>query len=376
VPSTEAERGPPREAPLEGTFKGLVYVAAVESRDEMLLQNTRRAVITGGLGFLGSAFIRRMIGYDVELLNVDANTYAGDPERLSNVSEQRLHTELLDVAEKSCVNVFTKFKPEIVVHFAAESHVTRSEQQVSKFHRSNVEGTRNVLEAAVGAGASLFVHISTDEVYGPCPAAPFTEDQKAPGIGRATSAYARSKAIADDVARSFVHRIPVIIIRPTNCFGPWQHPEKAIPRWIIKALTRRRIPVWGDGRQVRDWMFVEDCCSGIELAIERGQPGEAYNLAPQAEQHTNLEIASLIAQMTNGHAGDVYLTDYDRPDHDRRYAIDASKMHRLGWHPSTSLDDGLKTTVNWYREHSDWWTSLVRQAEMLYDDATERAAGK
>ncbi|MCA1706727.1 MAG: NAD-dependent epimerase/dehydratase family protein, partial [Actinobacteria bacterium] len=237
-------------------------------------------LVTGGLGFIGAAFIRRCVGGGTKVMNVDLDTYAGDERRLRSVADS-VRTVRVDVAGGGVNEVIERTRPRVIVHFAAETHVTRSESDPERFWRTNVEGTRAVLDAGARVGADLILHISTDEVYGPCYGEPYLEDQKLPGEGRATSPYARSKALADDLARAHASTAPVIVARPTNCFGPWQHPEKAIPRWITKALDGHRLPVWGDGRQVRDWMFVEDACLAIELLIQRGESGEVYNIGPQ-----------------------------------------------------------------------------------------------
>ena len=200
------------------------------------------------------------------------------------------------------------------------------------------------------------------------------EEDKAPGEGRATSAYARSKALADDLARSFAARVPVIVVRPTNCFGPWQHPEKAVPRWVVRALLGEPLPVWGNGLHVRDWMFVDDAIAGIDILIQRGEAGEVYNLAPEGKQRPNMEIARMIARAAGRDETGVYATEYDRPSHDQRYAIDASKIRALGWRPASGLEERLAQTVVWYREHRDWWAPLVPEAERLYADSAERRA--
>jgi dTDP-glucose 4,6-dehydratase len=335
---------------------------------------TDRIAVTGGLGFIGSAFVRRLAATGVELLNIDSHTYAADPRRLDSTATGRVTTTAMDVCDPELHSALESFRPGLVVHFAAETHVTRSESNSDLFFRTNVEGTKNVMEAAASSGAARVVHVSTDEVYGSCAGDPFTEDDKLPGEGAATSAYARSKAVADDVALTYADRIPVIVARPTNCFGPWQNPEKAIPRWTTRALRGERIPVWGDGRQVRDWMFVDDACAAIQLVAEKGIPGEAYNIGPQGRQRTNVEIARMIARAAAGDEDIVYLTDYDRPNHDRRYAIDASKLRHLGWTAATELEALVAETVEWYRAHEDWWRPLLDEAENLYSDAAARVA--
>jgi dTDP-glucose 4,6-dehydratase len=212
------------------------------------------------------------------------------------------------------------------------------------------------------------VHISTDEVYGPCPGEPFREAQKLPGEGLATSPYARSKALADDLAHSYADRLDVVVARPTNCIGPWQHPEKAVPRWATRALRGERLPVWGDGMQVRDWMYVADAVSGLRVLAERGERGTAYNLGPAAEGVPNVEIARMVARAAGGDAGAVYLSEYDRPQHDRRYAVSVARIGALGWRAEHTLDRAVAETVAWYRDHADWWSTLVPDAERLYAD--------
>lgn len=334
---------------------------------------SERMLVTGGLGFIGSEFVRRAVARGATVANLDLDTYAGDRRRLATV-EGAVRTISADIAEPAVTELVRAERPDVVVHFAAETHVTRSETDADAFYRSNVEGTRLVLDAAVAAGARSIVHVSTDEVYGPCPGDPFKEEDKGTGEGDATSAYARSKALADDLARSYFGGAPVAVVRPTNCFGPWQHPEKAIPRWVIRALTGERLPVWGDGGQVRDWMAVEDACAAIELIISSGATGEVFNVGPEGSQRSNLEIARAVARAAGRGESAVYLTAYDRPQHDRRYAIDASKLRRLGWSPRASFEEKLAETVDWYRTNESWWRPMVTEAEALYQDAGERGA--
>ena len=332
-----------------------------------------RIMVTGGLGFIGSEFVRRAAARGATIVNLDLDTYAGDARRLDPAGAA-VTTIKIDVADPDVAARIESASPDVVVHFAAETHVTRSESDADVFYRSNVEGTRVLLEAAARARPRMIVHISTDEVYGPCPGDAFKEDAKLPGEGAATSAYARSKALADDIARSFFERAPLAVVRPTNCFGPWQHPEKAIPRWVIRALRGERLPVWGDGAQVRDWMAVEDVCSAIELIIAERASGEVFNVGPQGDQRTNLEIARTVASSAGRGDDAVYLTAYDRPDHDRRYAIDASKIRSLGWSPAGGLEDRLAETVEWYRANEAWWRELLGDAESIYQDAAERTS--
>jgi dTDP-glucose 4,6-dehydratase len=327
-----------------------------------------RLLVTGGMGFIGSAFVRALAADGVAVLNVDADTYAGDERRLAGTDPRLVETVRVDVAAPELAEVVAAERPAQIVHFAAETHVTRSEGADAAFFRTNVDGTRNLLEAAVAAGVGRVIHISTDEVYGPCPGDPYREDQKLPGEGRATSAYARSKAVADDLARSYADRLDVVVVRPTNCIGPWQHPEKAVPRWATRALRGERLPVWGDGMQVRDWMFVQDAVAGLRVLLERGERGAVYNLGPAAEAVPNVEIARMVAAAAGAGADAVYLSAYDRPQHDRRYAVSVERIGTLGWRAAHGLEDAVGETVAWYRDHPGWWQTLVADAERLYAD--------
>lgn len=331
-----------------------------------------RLIVTGGLGFIGSAFIRRCLRAGRTVINVDSLTYAADRRRVPS-GHGGFETHAIDVRDKQLRSIVDRAGAPVLVHFAAETHVTRSEVDQQRFFATNVDGTRNVLETAAATGIDLVIHVSTDEVYGPAVDHPFTEDEKEPGEGRATSAYARSKALADDLAQSFGTSMDVIVVRPTNCYGPWQHPEKAIPRWTTRALSGHRLPVWGDGGYVRDWMHVDDACAAIDVLIEHAPGGGVYNIGPGGEAVSNLAIAQLIARAAGAGPDAVYLTEYDRPDHDRRYAVDSSKLRALGWEPRVDMETGLRETVAWYSDHRSWWQPAAAAAEELYDDATERA---
>jgi dTDP-glucose 4,6-dehydratase len=326
-----------------------------------------RVLVTGGLGFIGSAFVRALAADGEAVLNADLDTYAGDERRIAGAGDL-VETVCLDVASPELGDLVQAERPSLVVHFAAESHVTRSEDAPEVFFQANVAGTRAVLDAAAALGSCRVVHMSTDEVYGPCHAEPFREEEKLPGEGLATSAYARSKALADDLARSYADRVDVVVARPTNCIGPWQHPEKAVPRWATRALRGERLPVWGDGAQVRDWMFVDDAVSALRLLAERGERGEVYNVGPQAEGVPNIEIARAVARAAGQDEGCVYLSHYDRPQHDRRYAVATDRIAGLGWRSSRSLEAAIAETVEWYRENEAWWSTLVPDAENLYAD--------
>ena len=327
-----------------------------------------RLLVTGGCGFIGANFIRRWSGGHV--VNLDALTYAGDARRLAGAD---CRSVTADVADAEAVRaLIAEVRPDAVIHFAAETHVTRSEDAAETFYRTNVEGTRALLDALLDEPPDVVVHVSTDEVYGPALGGPFRADQKEPGEGLATSPYARSKALADDLARGYADRLPLIVARPTNCFGPWQHPEKAFPRWAIRALRGEQLPVWGDGGYIRDWLPVEDACAALTLLVERGEPGVTYNIGPKREPEiTNLELARWIVRAPNQPEDRIVLTSYDRPDHDRRYAVDPSRMRALAWEPSPDVWQRFGEALAWYGENEWWWGELVEDAESIYADRSE-----
>jgi dTDP-glucose 4,6-dehydratase len=330
-----------------------------------------RVLVTGGSGFLGSHFVRAWLtSGGTALRNLDLMTYAGSFERLTDVDMLPAYDfQRADVADANEVEAaIGGFHPDLVVHFAAESHVTRGEQEGERFRRTNVDGTRVMLEAAEAERVRRFLHISTDEVYGPCPAGSFREEGKAPGAEQATSDYAKSKAVADDLARRFGGDMEVVVVRPTNCFGPWQHPEKAFARWVARTLSGGSVPVWGDGLYVRQWLFAEDLARAIILLLEVEAPERAYNVGPRHDPEiTNLDLARWLLRYLGLPEDRLVLTAYDRPEHDRRYAVDPSRIEALRWRPG-DVWRRLADTVEWYRANEAWWRPLMDQAESLYAD--------
>lgn len=329
----------------------------------------QRILVTGGAGFLGSHFVRLALESGAaNVINVDALTYAGDVRRLLDLeSDSRYKFIKADVTSQADISrIVGENRPDAIVHYAAESHVTRSENQPDLFHHTNTEGTRVMLEAAGAEGVKRFVHISTDEVYGSILDGSFREEDKLPGLGAATSPYAQSKALADTLALSFADRLEVVVARPTNAFGPWQFPEKAFPRWATRALIGDTVPVWGDGLYVRQWLFAGDFARAIALLLSSGLSGEAYNVGPRHDPEIpNIELARWLVNHYGLPLDRIEMTAYDRPDHDRRYSVDSSKIESLGWSAGEVFDQ-FALSADWYRDNRDWWESHLAVAEAPY----------
>ena len=328
-------------------------------------------LVTGGAGFIGANFIHHVLATnDTRVVNLDLLTYAGNRESLEGLPADRHVFVEGDICDGPLVaRLFDEHRPDAIVHFAAESHVDRSIDEPGAFIRTNVIGTQTLLDAALawwrgGADHFRFVHVSTDEVYGTLeldePA--FTETNRY----IPNSPYAASKAAADHLARAW-HRtygLPVMITNCSNNYGPFQFPEKLIPLMLINALEGERLPIYGDGQQRRDWLFVTDHCRALAQVLEAGQPGRVYNIGGNAEM-TNLEVVGLLCDLLDERVPAERprreLIEYvtDRPGHDRRYAIDATRIREeLGWEPAVDFTEGLATTVDWYLENRDWWQRI------------------
>ena len=313
-----------------------------------------RILITGGAGFIGSHFVRYSLEkhpeYDVAVL--DKLTYAGRVENLHDVldSVRFINGDVcqpgdVDKAVDGCDMVF---------NFAAESHVDRSINEAGAFINTNVWGTYVLLEAARRYRIKRFIQISTDEVYGSCLNGSFAEDD----IANPSSPYAASKASADLMALSYVrtYGLPVLITRSSNNFGPYQYPEKLIPLFITNALEDKPLPVYGDGRNIRDWIYVQDNCAAIDFVSRDGTPGEIYNIAAKNERE-NLEIVDQILQLLKKPRELIRFVQ-DRPAHDRRYSLDVAKMTALGWVSATPFKEALADTIQWYQKNEWWWKPL------------------
>jgi dTDP-glucose 4,6-dehydratase len=324
-----------------------------------------RVLVTGGAGFIGSHYVRQVLtgAYpalrDAEVVVLDKLTYAGNEANLAPVAaDPRLRFVRGDICDTALVvDVMTGV--DLVVHFAAESHVDRSILGSADFVLTNVLGTQNLLQAALEAGVGKFVHVSTDEVYGSIEHGSWTEDH----LLEPNSPYSASKASSDLVARSFfrTHGLPVCITRCSNNYGPYQFPEKVIPLFVTSLLDGRKVPLYGDGLNVRDWLHVDDHCHGIQLVADGGRPGEIYNIGGGTEL-TNRELTEKLLAAV-GAGWDSVEPVEDRKGHDRRYSLDISRIREeLGYEPQVSIEDGLASTVRWYRENRQWWEPLKARA--------------
>lgn len=338
-------------------------------------------LVTGGAGFIGSNFVlRQMAKGRVEVVNLDALTYAGNLDTLDCLDDNPNHVFVLgSIGDRDLVAyLLDRYEPGAIVNFAAESHVDRSIDSPEEFIQTNIVGTFQLLEAARRYWLALpsdgrenfrLLHVSTDEVYGSLgETGKFTEESPY----RPNSPYSASKASSDHLVRAYFHTygLPVLTTNCSNNYGPYQFPEKLIPLMIHNAVRGKPLPVYGTGANIRDWLYVEDHCRAIECVLERGKPGEVYNVGGNSER-TNLELVrtlctlldQLLPESPNRPHDRLITFVADRPGHDRRYAIDASKMRReLGWEPKESFESGLRKTVSWYLEN-DYWCERVMSGE-------------
>ena len=349
--------------------------------------NSKTILVTGGAGFIGSAVIRNILSStDFTVVNIDKLTYAGNVDSIPDAdSNKRYHLEIIDICDKSAIEaVFEKYKPNAVMHLAAESHVDRSIDSPDEFMQTNIIGTFNLLVAARSYFQTLdddakstfrFHHISTDEVYGDLDGVDdlFTEQTSyAP-----SSPYSASKASSDHLVRAWgrTYGLPTIITNCSNNYGPYHFPEKLIPHVILNAISGKPLPVYGDGSQIRDWLYVEDHAQALLQVVTEGEVGETYNIGGHNEKK-NIEVVEAICDLLeelapNKPSGVVHYRDLitfvkDRPGHDARYAIDASKIERkLGWVPEESFETGLRKTVQWYLENKQWWERVLSGAYRL-----------
>jgi len=313
-------------------------------------------LVTGGAGFIGSNFIHFMLrNYkNCKIINLDKLTYAGNPDNLKDIEDDPRYEFIQgDIRDKEMVEDVCK-EVQGVVHMAAETHVDRSIVDAGEFVLTDVYGTFVLLEALRNVDVEFFLHVSTDEVYGSRDKGFFSEEDPL----NPSSPYAASKTGADRLAYSYVvtYGVPVIIIRPSNNYGPNQYPEKFMPLFISNALEDKDLPLYGKGENVRDWLYVEDNCRAIDLVCRKGALGEAYNVGANNEVQ-NITIARKIVELLGKPEGMIKFVK-DRLGHDRRYAIDCAKINALGWHPEKDFAEGLEETVRWYEENEDWWRKI------------------
>ena len=321
-------------------------------------------IVTGGAGFIGANFVYYELEKHPEdrIICLDALTYAGNLETLEEAMKNpNFRFVKGDIADRDFVyNLFEEEKPDIVVNFAAESHVDRSIENPEIFLKTNILGTQVLMDACRKYGIKRYHQVSTDEVYGDLPLDQpelfFTEETPI----HTSSPYSSSKAGADLLVLAYYRtfKLPVTITRCSNNYGPYHFPEKLIPLMISRALADEPLPVYGKGENVRDWLYVKDHCSAIDLVMRKGRVGEVYNVGGHNER-TNLEVVkTILAQLGKPESLITYVTD--RPGHDMRYAIDPTKIHtELGWLPETKFDDGIKATINWYLENESWWKNIL-----------------
>ena len=317
-----------------------------------------KLLITGGCGFIGSNFIRNMLEMypDYQITNLDKLTYAGNPDNLKDIESNPNYTFVKgDICDTDVVSNVMQDVDQ-VIHFAAESHVDRSIEDGAVFVRTNVLGTNTLLQGALDNDVERFIHVSTDEVYGSIKEGSFSEmDDLKP-----SSPYSSSKAGSDLLAMSYhtTYDLPVTITRCTNNFGPYQYPEKLIPLFITNLMDNRKVPVYGSGMNVRDWIHVDDHCLGIDFVLNNGNTGEVYNIGGGSEL-TNMDITHRILAALDK---DESMIDYveDRKGHDFRYSLDCNKLKKMGWKPKYDFDSALDSTIQWYVDNRWWWEPLKR----------------
>lgn len=321
-----------------------------------------RLLVTGGAGFIGSNFIHYWLENhpDDQIINLDKLTYAGNLANLQDIQNQPNYKFIKgDIADADAVNL-AMAKVDVVTHFAAETHVDRSILGPGVFITTNVVGTQVLLNAALEQKAKLFLHVSTDEVYGDLP---FDSQDKfnEGSCYRPSSPYAASKAAADHLVRAYhrTYHLPVIITNCSNNYGPYQFPEKFIPLAITNLLEGHKAPLYGAGRNIRDWLYVQDHCAALDAVIEKGKIGHTYCIGGLTHGITNSQVLEKICRLLGTTFDQSVETVTDRPGHDRKYSLDWSKIkHELGWQPQHDFDTGLENTVNWYRNNRSWWLAV------------------
>ena len=314
-------------------------------------------LITGGAGFIGSNFIRHILNKypDYRIINLDKLTYCGNLENLRDIENNNYYSFVKgDICDKRIVNKLVSRKPDVIINFAAETHVDRSILDPQRFIKTDIFGTQTLLEAAKKYSIQRYIQISTDVVYGSIERGSFTEDSPL----RPNSPYAASKTGADLITRAYYKTfgLPILITRSSNNFGPYQYPEKLIPLFVTNLLEDKKVPIYGDGQQVRDWLYVLDNCTGIDCVLHHGKIGEIYNIGSDSEK-TNLEITKIILEQTGKNEDYIEYVE-DRLGHDQRYALDSRKIQKLGWHSRYEFEESMLKTIQWYKDNKKWWKTI------------------
>ncbi len=322
----------------------------------------KKVLVTGGAGFIGSNFVRYLLDHhsDYYVVNFDKLTYAGNLENLSDISSNPNYKFVKgDICNQKQVEKVVSSGIDVIVNFAAETHVDRSILSPQDFIKTDVIGTQILLEAVKKFKIKRYIQISTDEVYGSIKRGSFTEESQI----KPNSPYSASKAGGDLLVMSYykTYGLPVIITRSSNNFGPYQYPEKLIPFFITQALSNKKVPLYGDGKNVRNWLYVEDNCSALDLVMKKGKIGEVYNIGGSVEVE-NIRIAEGILKLL-GKSKKLIKYVADRPGHDRRYSLNSSKVRKLGWKSNPDFDRDLSQTVAWYVENRSWWEKLVKKQD-------------
>jgi len=323
-----------------------------------------KILVTGGAGFIGSNFIRHILAKykSYKIINLDKLAYAGNTENLKDLKRNHRYRFIKgDICDKKLVESILSRKVSAIINFAAQTHVDRSIKDSSPFVKTNIEGVRILLEAGRKFNIKRFVQISTDEVYGDIKRGFSKEgDSLFPN-----SPYAASKAAADLLCHAYyrTYRVPVIITRSSNNIGPWQYPEKVVPLFITNLIEKKKLPLYGDGKNIRDWIYVEDNCRGIDCAFQKGRAGEVYNIG-EGNQVRNINLAeSILKEFKLSKDWIKYVTD--RPGHDRRYALNSNKIRKLGFKPRYNFNKMLKKTIAWYKKNGWWWIPLKEKAHII-----------
>ena len=323
-----------------------------------------KILVTGGAGFIGSNFIRHILKKypDYKIINLDKLTYCGNLENLKDIENNPNYSFVKgDICDKEIVDKLVS-QVDVVVHFAAETHVDRSITDAITFIETDVIGTFTLLEAARKHNVKKFIQISTDEVYGEIREGSFKETDEL----KPRNPYSAAKAAADRLAFSFfaTYKLPVIITRSSNNYGPYQYPEKVIPLFVTNLLENKKVPLYGDGLNVRDWLFVDDNCEAIDFILHNGKLGEVYNVSGKSEV-TNLELTKFILKELGK---DESFIEYvkDRPGHDKRYSLSIEKIQQLGWQPKHNFEQAMKQTIQWYKNNNDWWKKIKDKSFQEY----------